>query len=242
MCGSPPPLLSTCIEVNHGADSQTAHDPLMEITPSHAYTSHKMFAGFIPHMLIPEFQCIQHKTGTIVSGSTSLGFLLHKRFYCSNFDVFLNYKDYKPIRKFMRKAGYGKPVLLGEGAQVVLAFHSPVDIMLEFHSIWNLTLLIVMNIPLHKKEDRNTRIKAGQPLDLNVSTQMLLCTLLNAMWATIFVGPSPGILVCTIWVLLQPPNLDYRAYFTDDSKVLFIKDFAKFVCHTLLDTSRPDET
>ncbi|KAK0496955.1 hypothetical protein EDD18DRAFT_1352809 [Armillaria luteobubalina] len=82
---------------------------------------------------------------------------------------------------------------------------------------------------------------------INVHSWTLLYPSLENGWVTqyailSFPGPSPGICVSRSIIVDFNTVVSKWTYITDDSKVIFIEDFAKFVRRTLLGTSHADET
>ncbi|PBK58938.1 hypothetical protein ARMSODRAFT_899896, partial [Armillaria solidipes] len=119
---------------------------------------------FVPVDLAPEFQALQQSTGLLASGSCGISFFIHEAFVGADFDVFVHFMFYDKVRLFLKKAGYGTGRCLGPSAlatteesnpifsnntivavykyvngnrkkiQVVLCSHTPLDVLLSFHS------------------------------------------------------------------------------------------------------------
>lgn len=129
-----------------------------------AFCTRSLVDGFMPIDLSPEFQALQQSTRLLASGSCGISFFIHEAFIGADFDVFIHSMFFDEVGAFLKKAGYGTghclgpyfPVAANENnlafsnnaivavyeyvnddekkIQVVLCSHTPLDVLLSFHS------------------------------------------------------------------------------------------------------------
>ncbi|SJL17115.1 uncharacterized protein ARMOST_20657 [Armillaria ostoyae] len=144
----------------------------------------------MPVDLAPEFQALQQSTGLLVTGSCGISFFIREAFISADFDVWVHFMFYDEVRIFLKKVGYGTGHCLGPSAlaiteecnptfsnnaiiavyeyvngsgkkiQVVLCSHTPLDVLLSFHST------VPMNFVSH---DRTVSLYPRATFNLSVN-------------------------------------------------------------------------